>query len=165
MKKILLFACAVFLCFGAVAQRNDQPRRNVDVKRIVIDSDKTLLEHRIDRNLGQGIRFQGIPALTEDQRTQLKDLQLAFEKENRQTRNLVNEKRAHLKTLQDEDNVDQKAINKTIDEMMDLQGKLMKSRVDHRIKVRALLGDEQRAVYGRMGARMMKRNGNSETRF
>ncbi len=153
MKKIVLLICMALVGFGVTAQDNKTEKKR-EVKKVVINGEeKTVREYRINEKLGGDIRFFGIPDLTEEQKTKWKDLQTAFSKETRHTNNLINEKKARMKTLQDEDPMDQKSINSVIDELTALQGKLMKARVDHKIKVRAILTPEQRDAYDRFGGR------------
>ena len=179
MKKIALFICIATVSIAATAQNRAERnvgrdirknvegdiRRNVEreIKRIVIDDDKQVRPPQINENLGRGMvfrgtfnmGFEGIPNLTEEQKTKLTELQTAFGKENRRADNLINEKRARLRTLQDEDVIDQNAVNKTIDELTALQAAKMKAQVEHRIKVRSLLTPEQREVYNQSNGRVV----------
>ena len=157
MKKIVLLICIASVSIGAAAQdRRGQNDR--EIRRIVIDDDKPVRTYQINENLGRDLVFIGIPNLTDEQKTKLKELQTSFDKENRRTNNLINEKRARLRTLQDEDNIDQKEVNKTIDEMATLQAEQMKAQVDYKIKVRTILTPEQRDAYNRSNGRAIFRN-------
>ena len=158
MKKIVLLICAALLSIGAAAQVR-AGQNNREIRRIVIDDDKPVrITPQINENLGRDLVFIGIPNLTDEQKTQLKDLQTSFDKENRRTNNLINEKRARLRTLQDEDNIDQKEVNKTIDEMTALQAEQMKAQVDYKIKARAILTPEQLDAYNRIDGRSLYRS-------
>jgi Spy/CpxP family protein refolding chaperone len=88
-----------------------------------------------------------IPNLTADQKTKIETLKIKHIKEVTPLRNELDEKRAHLKTLESMEKVDRDAINKTIDEITALQGKIMKMKVNHRLDVAALLTDEQKVFF------------------
>lgn len=94
-----------------------------------------------------GKMWQDIPDLTQEQTKKIEDLQIAHLKEVNQLRAQVAEKRAHLKTLQSADKVDNAAINKTIDEITAIQNDLMKKNEAHRQAVRNVLTDKQRVIF------------------
>ncbi|MCD6111940.1 MAG: Spy/CpxP family protein refolding chaperone [Bacteroidales bacterium] len=85
--------------------------------------------------------------LTDEQAAKIKDIKLAYQKETLPLKNLLNEKRAHLKTLMTAEKADMKAINKIIDEMSTIRTKMMKKRVENRQKIRNLLTDEQKIIF------------------
>ncbi len=91
--------------------------------------------------------WSDIPDLTNDQIKKIEDLQIAHLKEVNQTKALIQEKRAHLKTLQTADKPDNNEINKTIDEITSLQNEMMKKHEAHRQAIRNILNDKQRAIY------------------
>lgn len=108
-----------------------------------------------------GKMWQDIPDLTSDQSKKIEELQIAHLKEVNQTKTQVAEKRAHLKTLQAADKVDNAAINKTIDEITALQNDLMKKNEAHRQAVRNVLTDKQRVVFDAKNCgKMHGKNGN-----
>ncbi|NOU17131.1 MAG: Spy/CpxP family protein refolding chaperone [Bacteroidales bacterium] len=88
-----------------------------------------------------------IPNLTADQKTKIETLRTKHLKEVTPLRNELDEKRAHLKTLESMEKVDRDAINKTIDEITTLQGKIVKMKVNHRLDVASLLTDEQKVFF------------------
>lgn len=90
---------------------------------------------------------RGIPNLTADQKTKIKNLKVKFIKEVTPLKNEIAEKRAHLKTLGSVDKPDINAINKTIDELSGLTSKMMKQSASHRIEVASLLTDEQKVFF------------------
>jgi len=94
-----------------------------------------------------GKMWQDIPDLTSEQSKKIEDLQIAHLKEVNQAKNQVAEKRAHLRTLQSAEKVDNAAINKTIDEITALQNDIMKKNEAHRQAVRNLLTDKQKVVF------------------
>lgn len=90
-------------------------------------------------------RFErGIPNLTADQKAKIESLRVKHIKEVTPLRNELAEKRAHLKTIASLEKPDKDAINKTIDEISTLQGKIMKLNVSHRLDVASNLTDEQK---------------------
>lgn len=84
------------------------------------------------------------PKFTEEQKKQIADFKLAHDKQMIQVNNLLNEKKAQLKTLQSAEKPDMKKINTKIDEITDLMNQKMKISADHRNKVRSILTEEQR---------------------
>lgn len=103
------------------------------------------------------------PKFTQEQMASIKALRFELEKEMVQVRNLIGEKRAQLKTLQQVDKPDMKAINSKIDEITSLQNKMMKAKAANTAKIRSLLSDEQRLMFDKRGAKakhpMMGRRG------
>jgi len=102
-------------------------------------------QHMMNRDSSK--HEMGIPNLTADQKTKIDALRVKNQKEVTPLRNELNEKEAHLRTLESADKVDKDAINKTIDEITALQGKIMKLRVNHRLEVSALLTDDQKVYF------------------
>ncbi len=108
---------------------------------------------------------RGIPNLTADQKTKIESLKVKHIKEITPIKNELAEKKAHLTTLESVEKPDKDAINKTIDEISTLQGKLMKMKVSHRLDVSSFLTDEQKVFFnshremgekGHMGKGMRK---------
>jgi len=88
-----------------------------------------------------------IPDLSEDQKSQIKNLRMQMTKETTPIKAQIREKKAHLNTLSIAEKPDMKAINKTIDEIGALQVKIMKAHAKMRQDIRALLTDEQKVVF------------------
>lgn len=113
---------------------------------------------------------QKIPGLTEEQKTKMKDLRVAHMKEVTPIKNLLAEKKARLNTLTSAEKSDMNEINKTIDEIAKLKADMMKMRINHQMKVKALLTDEQKVFFnahmgkkkGMMKARMHRGEGMGE---
>ena len=97
------------------------------------------------------IRPEGLvsPArnLDDKQREEISKIRTEQLKERTQTRNLLNEKRAKLETLQTSEKPDMKEINKLIDEIAAVQAQQMKDQAAGRQKIRSLLTEEQRAYF------------------
>jgi len=102
-------------------------------------------QHMMNRDSSK--HEMGIPNLTADQKTKIDALRTKHQKEITPLRNELAEKQAHLNTLESAEKVDKDAINKTIDEIATLQGKIMKLRVNHRLEVSALLTDDQKVYF------------------
>ena len=105
---------------------------------------------------------QKIPGLTDEQKAKMKDLRVAHMKEVTPVKNLLEEKKARLNTLTSADKSDMNEINKTIDEIAKLKADLMKARVNHQMKVKALLTDEQKVFFN---AHMGKNKGMKKARM
>ncbi len=116
------------------------------------------------RQFNQGeMMMQGIPDLTDEQKTKIKELRLGMMKDALPIRNQIAENRAKLKTLSTVDPVDMKGIEKLIDANAGLQARLKKKMAATHQKVRKLLTDDQRIIFdsraGRRGGdRFGKRN-------
>lgn len=102
---------------------------------------------------GKGPMSQ-IPNLTEAQQTKITKIRTTHMKISNNLRNQLKEKRAHLQTLQSTDTPNQKDIDNTIDEITELQNKLMKNRTAMRLEIRNQLTDEQKVYFD---SHMMKR--------
>jgi Spy/CpxP family protein refolding chaperone len=144
MKKIFLFTATLLLSVCLFAQSNEGQGelKKKEVKH------KCAADSGHAKHQKQGMRKDfGIQGLTEEQRTAIKELQLAMAEETRATANLLREKKAHLATLKGENQPNQAAINTTIDEITALQGQIMKTRADFHTKISGLLTEEQRAKF------------------
>jgi Spy/CpxP family protein refolding chaperone len=97
------------------------------------------------RNFKDSAKFENrIPNLTAEQKTKIESLKVKQFKEVLPIKNELAEKKAHLKTLESAEKVDRDAVNKTIDEITALQGKLFKMNVNHRLDFASILTDEQK---------------------
>jgi len=88
-----------------------------------------------------------IPDLSDQQKEKIKSERTAFMADILPLRNQLNEKQAHLKTLQTAKEPDMNAINKTIDEMGAIRTDIAKRRAVFQQKVRSELNDEQRVYF------------------
>ncbi len=100
--------------------------------------------------------------LTEDQQSKIEKLRVGHFKATQDLRDQLNEKEVKLKSLMNDDDVDNKGIEKLVNEISDIKKSLMLARVNHQIEVRALLNDEQKAKFDMMahnrgGRRQMRR--------
>lgn len=93
----------------------------------------------------QGKGFNGgIPNLTAEQQTKIKDLRVAFMKESQTLRNQMGELKAKQKTLSTTDKPDMKAIEANIDDITKIQNQMMKKHAALQQQIRAQLNDEQK---------------------
>jgi len=91
--------------------------------------------------------FEGISDLTDVQKQKIEDLNLAHLKVITGLKNQMNEKNAHLKTLQSVDKPDMTAVNKTIDEITAIKADMMKKCASNKQSIRGLLTDNQKIVF------------------
>ena len=95
-------------------------------------------QHRNDFNM---------PDLTEEQKSQMKDLRLQMHKSLLPMQNQIGEYDAKMRTLTTAEQADMKAINKVIDNKTDVLAKMMKLKAENHQKMRAILTDEQRVIF------------------
>jgi len=82
--------------------------------------------------------------LTEVQKEQLKSAKIAFAKATLDTRNELNELRAHQRTLMSSEKLDENKVFANIDKMTALQKQLMKERINMKLTTCKFLSEEQR---------------------
>lgn len=104
-------------------------------------------EKETAHNCDKGECVKGITDLTDVQKQKIDGLCLAHKKEMTSIKNQINEKRAHLKTLQAADKADMTAINKTIDEISALNADLMKKGAANKQSIRDLLTEKQKITF------------------
>jgi len=95
----------------------------------------------------KGDCLANIPGITEDQLAAIEELKIAHLRKAELIRAEVGEKQAHLNTLRLAGKQDEKAIDKTIDEIAKLHGDLMKEREAHQRSIKALLTDKQKTYF------------------
>lgn len=104
--------------------------------------------------------------LTEEQTVKIEDLRIACKKETLPLSNLLNEKRAHKRTLMTAEKINKKEIDKTIDEMSVIKTKITKIKTMSKLSIRNLLTDKQKVVFDsrpqrkRMDSKDNMKNGN-----
>jgi Spy/CpxP family protein refolding chaperone len=104
-------------------------------------------QQRGERTEMKNDRKGGIPNLSEEQKTKIKELRLAHAKETQPLHNQMGELRAKQRTLSTAEKADMKLINANIDEISKVQNLLMKSGAQLNQLIRALLTDEQRISF------------------
>jgi Spy/CpxP family protein refolding chaperone len=85
--------------------------------------------------------------LTPEQQKQIDALKLTLIKESITQKNLIEEKKAHLKTISTGDNVDLVAVNKTLDELFALKADMAKKHEAFKQDVRKLLTADQKVMF------------------
>lgn len=88
-----------------------------------------------------------IPDLTEKQKSEIKTLRTAYQKDAQQVKNQMGIKRAELKALQQVENPDMDAINKKIEERAALRTELEKKTASYKQSIRTLLTDDQKVIF------------------
>ena len=91
--------------------------------------------------------------LSEEQQAQLEAITTETMKEHLPIRSKLQTLKAELDELLIADNPNQGAINRKIDEMSGLRTEMQKARIDTRLRIRALLTEEQRVKFDTMGMR------------
>ena len=81
--------------------------------------------------------------LTEDQQEAMTSLRTENYKTMKPLKNKMAELKARERTLLSEETVDIKAVNKLIDEQTELNNKMRKIQVAHKVEVKEILTDEQ----------------------
>lgn len=99
----------------------------------------------IDRE--PGTHCVNIPDLTPEQETKIEALRVDHLKKRTEYRNQMNELRAKKQTLMTTDKADLNAINSIIDQMTNLQNKMMKEKAKHNQDIRSLLTDAQKVYF------------------
>ncbi len=97
--------------------------------------------------------------LTEDQQQKLQEIRISHQKEMQYDNNLIREKEAHLKTLLSASERDNKAVNKTIDEISASRGELLKKRIANQNEMKSILTPEQAEKIGAFGPAIGRKAG------
>jgi Spy/CpxP family protein refolding chaperone len=95
-----------------------------------------------NQNLGPGTAMV-LPDLTEDQKTSLQQLRTGHLQQMKNFRNQMGEISAKQRTIMSQQQVDQKAAEKLIDEKTALMNKQMKAQAAHMAAVKKVLTEEQ----------------------
>ncbi len=157
----LVLLIAVFASSDILAQRMQRNLNNDDFRLHQNYNQGRML----NQNLGQGRinnqnfgqrGFFGLD-LTVEQQTKVKELQTQNLKQMQPLQNLMQEKRAHMRTLTTAENFNQKEVDKVIDEITDLTAKQLKLRTAHQQAFRSLLTDDQKVIFD-----SSSRNGNRQ---
>lgn len=135
MKKLIPLMLVAFLITGSVSVKAQTKNEGPNASTTSVTSEK------------DGKCIADIPDLNDQQKQKIEDLCLVHKKESTQIKNQLNEKQAHLKTLQGADKADMAAINKTIDEISVLKADLMKKCAQTKQSIRELLNDKQKTVF------------------
>ncbi|MDP4289690.1 MAG: Spy/CpxP family protein refolding chaperone [Bacteroidota bacterium] len=133
IKGIFIPLAITLLCFIFISQNNafaqDKPAKNVRTVRV----ERAKVINQGNANL----------KLTDDQKAKMKDLRFEQEKAMQSLKAQSQEMAAHLRTLKLADKPDNKAIFKTIDEMVAVHGDIMKRQITFEQSMKAILTPEQ----------------------
>lgn len=88
-----------------------------------------------------------LPDLTQEQEDQINVLKTQHLKTTLALKNELNEKEARYVTLMTAEKPDMNAINKLIDEIALLKGKIMKEKASHQQEIRKVLTEDQRVLF------------------
>jgi len=88
-----------------------------------------------------------IPDITDAQKEEIKKADLKNMKAMTELRNQIREKHAHLVSLLSSDDLDMNDVNKTIDEISVLNGRILSQQVSHHRAIRVILTPEQKIIY------------------
>lgn len=102
--------------------------------------------------------------LTDAQKDQFEIKMIALHQEVQPLQNQLREKRAGLKTLVTASTIDNKKVNKTIEEIGALETSLLKSKINHQIAIRSLLNDKQKMIFDKSQEERKKGNKGQEMR-
>jgi Spy/CpxP family protein refolding chaperone len=88
-----------------------------------------------------------IPDLTEEQKEQIKELEINNMKEVLSLKNQMGERESQLRTLSTADNVDINSIYELIEEIGELKTQMMKQEAALHQEIRKILTDDQRVFF------------------
>ncbi|MHC1708590.1 MAG: Spy/CpxP family protein refolding chaperone [Bacteroidales bacterium] len=98
------------------------------------------------RGQGRG-PCQNIPDVSQDQEIKIEKSRIEMLKNITPLENQIDEKEARLKSMNAEDNIDQAGIDKTIDEIADLNAKVAKLQNKHIQEIRSFLTEDQKVYF------------------
>jgi Spy/CpxP family protein refolding chaperone len=131
--KILFFSITLLmlLSLGSFAQYDNDEDFSKDVK---------IQKHKLEKKS----IFPDELKLTDQQKNDIKKISLNTKKTIMPLRNLLIEKKAHLRTLSVAEKANIEEINQTIDEISAINAQIMKKREATKQEIRKLLTEEQR---------------------
>ena len=147
--RITSLALIAFLIVGSgavMAQRFEQgemQRKRPNRSQGMQQGMQQGMRHGMQQGMGQNMGIMRNIVLTEEQKTELNTLTAGNQKLMRYESNLLREKQAHLRTLLSASERDEKAIEKTIDNISSAKGDLLKKRIANQEEVKNILTDEQ----------------------
>jgi Spy/CpxP family protein refolding chaperone len=136
---------SIALFFAAAITVNAQEQLNQRGNRRPVLVDDIRGERLI--NIRQNSSSLDNLGLSNEQHEQITKLQAEMQKGLDQLNNQLSEKQAHLQTLETQNAVNMKAVNKNIDEQAKLMAKQMKLKAEYKQKIRAALDKEQRGRF------------------
>ncbi len=105
---------------------------------------------RGDFNRGERYNLSDRLELTDDQQAKINEMRVAHFSATQELRDQLKTEQVKLDDLMNNDQIDQKSIEKTVNKMGEIRTELMLARVNHRIEVRSILNDEQKMKFDMM---------------
>lgn len=139
-RKIIIMVLAsilVTLQLGVNAQKFNRGQR---------DADNRPRQDMQKMNKGQ-MDATCLPGLTDEQKEKAKTFKVEFLKKITPYQDQIAEKRAHVRSLSNQENPEMDKINSTIDEISDLRAEIMKAKAAHHQDIRNILTEEQRILF------------------
>jgi Spy/CpxP family protein refolding chaperone len=140
MKRIVILLAAAMMAMPIFAQDQNkqnlnQPKNN-DLKTTCVSQAKSKGNCKLN--------------LTDEQKEKMEKLKADFQKEADAIRLNMDVLNAEFRKLMGADTPSEKEINAKIDQITALKGKMMKASSKHKIQMRNLLTDEQKAIFDSM---------------
>lgn len=142
LKALILFSITLVLLFSmcAFAQHDERkPPPGHDDEHFKAPHEMKHPKHHKGR--------PPVPDLTDEQKEQIKELEISHMKETLSLRNQLGEKEARLRTLSTDGNVDMNSIFELIEEIGDLKTQMMKQQAALHQGIRKILTDDQRVFF------------------
>lgn len=107
------------------------------------------------RRMGDKSRGWKMLDLSDDQKSKMKEMRIAHIDSNKELKNKVEELRLKQKHLMTADKTDENAIMQNADRLSEIQNTLAKKKVEHQMKVREILTEDQLVLF-------LSRSGNAK---
>lgn len=137
---------------------------------IAMISSLVVAQQQISMRNGNGPREKGDKIskmterleLTKEQSEQFENLLVAHHQVVYPVQNKLKEKKATLRTLTTANEIDNKKIDKTINEISDLEKTLLKAKINNQIAIRSMLNDKQKMIFDKSRSEMKKGGGDRQ---
>lgn len=143
---VLTSALVLFVCGAALAQEDVNVPANNTTQTVPGDKGHRMMRHH-NMEKGDGQQHAMLPNLTDAQKKQMTELRTKHMEAMLPIKNQLNEKKAHLQTLLTAPTVDNKEVDKVVNEISALQSSSLKEKINHQQQVRAILTPEQRVIF------------------
>ena len=143
LKTLTLFCTVLMLLLSTcVFAQYDEERK----PPLVPEDEQFKVPHKMKPHKHQKVP-PPIPDLTEEQKEQIRELEINNMKEALSLKNQMGEKEAHLRTLSTADNVDMNSIYELIEEIGELKTQMVKQQAALHQEIRKILTDDQRVFF------------------
>ena len=143
---VLAFALVLFVSGAALAQENVNAPANNTTQTMPGEKGHRMMKHH-DMEKGDRQQHAMLPNLTDTQKKQMTELSTKHMEAMLPIKNQLNEKKAHLQTLLSASTVDNKEVDKVVNEISALETSKLKEAINHHQQVRAILTPEQRVIF------------------